>query len=182
MYMLLETAGNGPDHDTAKLNEFLERALMQGAVTDGVIAQGEKQLTRVWKLRESIPEALQTADVYVYKYDVSLPLQSFYEIVDELRENLWRRCSNTGIGDIQQTVGVTGYGHLGDGNLHINVSIPTGLMTPDEANAFMSDSVDPFVYQWVSERRGSISAEHGIGWLKRDYITFKICSIDCAHK
>lgn len=170
MYMLLETAGNRPDHDTVKLNEFIERALVQGAVTDGVVAQDKKQLARIWKLRESIPEALQMADVYVYKYDVSLPLQNFYEIVDELRANLWCRCSNTANGDTQQTVGVTGYGHLGDGNLHINVSIPTGLMTPDEANAFMSDAVDPFVYQWVSERRGSVSAEHGIGRLKRDYL------------
>lgn len=59
---------------------------------------------------------------------------------------------------------VVGYGHLGDGNLHLNVSAPAGR-TPQ-----ISALIEPFVYEWTRQRRGSISAEHGLGQMKADYM------------
>ena len=59
---------------------------------------------------------------------------------------------------------VVGYGHLGDGNLHLNVSAPAGR-TPQ-----LSALIEPFVYEWTREQRGSISAEHGLGQLKAEYM------------
>lgn len=59
---------------------------------------------------------------------------------------------------------VVGYGHLGDGNLHLNVSAPSGRTSE------LSALIEPFVYEWTRERRGSISAEHGLGQMKADYM------------
>lgn len=65
-------------HDEEKLNEFLELLMSEGTVVDGTVASSESQVKAIWPLRERLAEALMR-DGYVYKYDVSLPLDSFYQ-------------------------------------------------------------------------------------------------------
>lgn len=83
-----------------------------GGVVDGTIAQDEAQTQAIWRVREGITGAL-AREGRVYKYDVSLRLTDLYELVDEMRSRL-------------QPLGATtaAFGHLGDGNLHLNVTTP----------------------------------------------------------
>jgi D-2-hydroxyglutarate dehydrogenase len=108
-YILIETTGSDETNDREKLEAFLLKSLEKGLVSDGVIAQDINQASSFWRIREGITEALQKAGA-VYKYDLSLPVEEIYNIVNDLRGRL---------GDLAN---VMGYGHLGDGNLHLNIS------------------------------------------------------------
>ncbi|KAK3105299.1 hypothetical protein FSP39_021859 [Pinctada imbricata] len=150
-YVLIETSGSNGQHDEEKLNQFLEEMMSLGLVHDGTVATESIKIKNIWGLRERLAEGL-LHDGYCYKYDVSLPLPHFYGLVEAMRERL---------GDSAKRV--IGYGHVGDGNLHLNV-------TSKEYNQEIMDQIEPFVYDWVAERRGSVSAEHGLGFKKRDFI------------
>ncbi|KAL0739513.1 hypothetical protein Bca4012_015723 [Brassica carinata] len=108
-YILIETTGSGETYDREKLEAFLLKSLEQGLVSDGVIAQDINQASSFWRIREGITEALQKAGA-CYKYDLSLPVEEIYNIVNDLR------------GRLDGLANVMGYGHLGDGNLHLNIS------------------------------------------------------------
>ena len=88
----------------------------------------------------------------VYKYDLSLPVGKMYALVEETRERV------AGL-----PCRVFGYGHLGDGNLHLNVSAPRY----DDA---IQERLEPWVYEWTAAQRGSVSAEHGLGRMKAECI------------
>ncbi|CUM67919.1 uncharacterized protein PRCAT00005631001 [Priceomyces carsonii] len=163
-YILIETSGSNKDHDDEKLENFLANAMEEGLVSDGTIAQDETQLRNLWSWRESIPEA-STLDGGVYKYDVSLPLKDLYSLVDEISERL----SKAGIVGFEDSskpvVEAIGYGHLGDGNLHLNVCVR-------EYSKEIETVLEPFVYEWIRSKKGSISAEHGLGFQKKNYISY----------
>lgn len=152
-YVLLETAGSDADHDAEKLNRLLEQLLHQQIVSDGTVAADATQVKSLWALRERIAEALGR-DGYVYKYDVSVPTRKFYQLVDDMRLRL---------GD--EAVRCCGYGHLGDGNLHLNV-------TSRQFSRPLLERIEPFIYEWVMAHGGSVSAEHGLGLKKRDFIGY----------
>lgn len=86
----------------------------------------------------------------VYKYDLSMPTSKMYELVEDVRQRV-RHFPG---------VMVVGYGHVGDGNLHLNVSSAQGF------NTELEHALEPFVYEWTARHGGSISAEHGIGLMK----------------
>lgn len=94
----------------------------KGSVVDGAVAQDLSQLHSMWSLREHAPVAASLAG-YTYKYDVSVPVGDFQALADETRRRLRDRLlmSEEG-GDVDVTV--VAYGHLGDGNLHLNVCVP----------------------------------------------------------
>ena len=92
----------------------------------------------------------------VYKYDLSLPTGEMYDLVVDVRARLGRYAGPFDVSNVR----VLGYGHLGDGNLHLNVSSPDGY------HAELEKIIEPFVYQWTADRRGSVSAEHGVGAMK----------------
>lgn len=133
----------------------------------------------MWGLRERISEAL-ACEGYVYKYDVSVPIRQFYQLVDDIRirlGNLPIRCC--GYGHLGNTRHEKNKVHrrfsakllfgilfdLGDGNLHLNI-------TSHEYNPILLNRIEPFVYDWVGQERGSVSAEHGLGLKKRDYMEY----------
>lgn len=151
--MLIETSGSRSDHDEDKLNAFLESAMERGDILDGTVTSEKSKIQQIWQLRECVPTGI-IRDGYCFKYDISLPLSHFYEIVPATRER---------VGDLATRV--CGYGHIGDSNLHLNVSCT-------EFNDEIYKRVEPFVYEYVSKLRGSISAEHGIGFLKTKYLRF----------
>lgn len=157
-YVLIECAGSDEDHNRTKLESFLEKAFEDEIVSNGVIAESETQSTVMWELRESLPEAvLKAGPGGTLKYDISLPLDSFYEVVDIAREN---------VKDISG-VTIVGWGHIGDGNLHLNVSIENA-----EDKESVQDRLEPWVYEYVARCRGSVSAEHGLGQMKMSAIRY----------
>ncbi|NXJ11187.1 D2HDH protein, partial [Odontophorus gujanensis] len=167
-YVLIETSGSNSTHDEEKLNSFLEQATTSGLVTDGTVAVDDKKIKArtwligiplifvpqtLWSLRERITEAL-THDGCVYKYDISLPVGKLYDLVTDMRARLGQSAKN-----------VVGYGHVGDGNLHLNI-------TAESYSHSLLDAIEPFVYEWTARYNGSISAEHGLGFKKKQFIQY----------
>lgn len=157
--MLIETSGSEAAHDLEKLNKFLEKVMTTNSdrgiqfVADGVLTDEPGRIQEIWKLRELIPTAL-VRDGFCFKYDLSLPLRSFYDMVDVLEGR---------IGHLAERV--CGYGHLGDSNLHLNVSCK-------EYSQQLYRELEPFIYEETSRLKGSVSAEHGIGFLKKNYLKY----------
>jgi FAD/FMN-containing dehydrogenase len=162
-YCLIETSGSNADHDSEKLQAFLEDVMEKGIVVDGTLAQDETQIKSLWAWREGITEALSHLGG-TYKYDVSIPLKELYQLVEDTRA----RVDAAGLlGDTEEfpVRAVVGYGHMGDANLHLNVS----TRRFDER---VEKVLEPFVYEWIAERQGSISAEHGLGVMKKKFIGY----------
>eukprot|EP01133_Synstelium_polycarpum_P008017 gene8017-9418_t len=153
-YILIETSGFNETHDSEKLNAFLETVMSDDLVIDGSVATDSKNVSQFWKLRETITESLGKAGA-VYKYDLSLPIDNFYNIVEVMREKLAGKAN------------VTGFGHVGDGNLHLNISTPKQKYSKE----FLKN-IEPYVYEYTSSHRGSISAEHGVGSMKVNQLHF----------
>ncbi|KAJ8764438.1 hypothetical protein K2173_006178 [Erythroxylum novogranatense] len=151
-YVLIETTGSDESYDKEKLEAFLLSSMESGLISDGVLAQDINQASSFWHLREGVPEALMRAGA-VYKYDLSIPVEKMYGLVDDMRVRLG------------QSAKVVGYGHLGDGNLHLNISAP-------KYDDKILEIIEPFVYEWTSRHRGSISAEHGLGLMKANKIFY----------
>ena len=155
-YVLAEMTDGGTQQ---ALTERAETALAEcserGILLDVAIAQSESQANSLWAIRENIPEA-QFANV---KHDVSVPVSSIPKLVDE------------GMAALSAAFpGCIGYifGHIGDGNLHYNI----GMADEPATRALMQrrKEVGAVVYKVVTGLSGSISAEHGLGQLKRDEI------------
>ncbi|KAF1847890.1 uncharacterized protein K460DRAFT_277132 [Cucurbitaria berberidis CBS 394.84] len=162
-YCLIETSGSNVDHDGEKLQAFLEHVMETEVVTDGVLAQDQTQIQELWSWREGITEVLGH-EGGVYKYDLSIPIAELYDLVNETRDRL-TKAGLVGSDSSFPVVDVVGYGHMGDANLHLNV--PTRRF--DKA---VEKELEPFVYEWVQKRSGSISAEHGLGVTKKPYVGY----------
>lgn len=162
-YCLIETSGSNGEHDYAKLEAFLEDVMTREVIADGVVAQDETQLRNLWGWREGITECLGHWGG-VYKYDISIPLTEMYSLVEDTKA----RMTDAGLlGDTPDhpVVAVLGYGHMGDANLHLN--IPVRRYDPA-----VEKVLEPWVYEWIQKRNGSISAEHGLGIAKKKYIGY----------
>lgn len=162
-YCLIETSGSNGDHDMAKLEAFLEHIMEEGIVADGVLAQDETQFQSIWRWREGITEALSHLGG-TYKYDVSIPLNELYQLVEDCRERL-TQMGFVGDDESKPVRAVVGYGHMGDSNLHLNVSVR-------QYNKEVEKAIEPWVYEWIQKRNGSISAEHGLGLAKKEFIGY----------
>jgi FAD/FMN-containing dehydrogenase len=144
-------------HATALFEALLETALERGLITDAAVAASTTQSNVMWHLRESIPLA-QSLEGLNIKHDIALPVSQVVDFVATTDAALAREFPG---------VRLVNFGHLGDGNLHYNVQAPAGTPAAD----FLRDheaAVNALVYDTVCARGGSISAEHGIGTLKRD--------------
>lgn len=149
-FVLLEAAGVDGDHDAAKMERLVGEAFATGAAVDGVASAAGARPAALWALREGVPVALRHAGA-CYKYDVSLAVAEFEGLVNECQKR-----ATAARGDAV----AVGYGHLGDGNLHLNVSHPGPM------DARVLAALEPWVYEAVAAARGSVSAEHGIGLAK----------------
>ncbi|KAK6399946.1 D-lactate ferricytochrome c oxidoreductase [Oleoguttula sp. CCFEE 5521] len=133
-------------------------------VSDGVDAENETQAQNLWQCREGISEASQHFGG-VYKYDLSIPLPELYSLVDACRERMNEAGLLSADDESKPVLDVLGYGHMGDSNLHLNVSVRRYDKEVEKA-------LEPWVYEWVSKRSGSISAEHGLGLAKKEFIGY----------
>ncbi|KAJ5979431.1 hypothetical protein N7501_002773 [Penicillium viridicatum] len=162
-YCLVETSGSNAEHDMAKLESFLESVMGDGIVADGVLAQDETQFQALWRWREGITESLSHLGG-TYKYDVSIPLADLYLLVEDCKARLTEK-GLVGDDDSFPVRAVVGYGHMGDSNLHLNVAVRQYSKEVEKA-------IEPWVYEWIQKRQGSISAEHGLGVAKREFIGY----------
>ncbi len=159
-FALIELAAPGPWPELpARFEEFLAGEMAESRVRDAVIAKSAAQRDGLWFLREHIPEAQTRAGASI-KHDVSLPVACLAEFVATAGARLATLAPGTRI---------VGYGHVGDGNLHYNLSPPPGIARGSAAErAFLAlaPEVNRAVHDLVAALGGSFSAEHGIGRLK----------------
>jgi FAD/FMN-containing dehydrogenase len=158
-YVLCElaTSRDDPGLRTA-LEACLAGALEDGTALDAVIAESLTQRAALWRLRESIPEA-QRAEGASIKHDIAVPVTAIPGFVEE---------ATAAVLAVVPGARIVSYGHLGDGNLHFNVSAALGGQ--DQAFLARQHDVQAAVHAVVRKCRGSISAEHGIGQLKRELL------------
>ena len=156
-YALLEvTSHESAQHALDLVELSLEAALERGLADDAVLATSHAQSRALWQLREHIPLAQAAAGKNI-KHDISLPISSiadFIDAADARLQHAFPECQ------------VVCFGHLGDGNLHYNVAPPANVAHAQ----FLANeaAINRIVYDSVDACNGSISAEHGIGALKRD--------------
>ena len=159
-YLLIELSGGdvGEGSLSEPLEAFLGAALERGAISDAALAQSGEQARRLWALRENISEAQKIEGLSI-KHDVSVPISRIPEFIERADKALQARFPD---------IRIVTFGHIGDGNLHYNQS----KSASGENDAFIAAQaeVNRIVYDIVDQLGGSISAEHGIGQLKRDEI------------
>ncbi|WP_304440068.1 FAD-linked oxidase C-terminal domain-containing protein, partial [Oleiphilus sp. HI0066] len=165
-YALLEfEASNDAVMDSAM--ELFEHCVEQGWVIDGVISQSETQAMNLWRLREGISESI--APRTPYKNDISVVVSKVPEFLTEIDEVV-----TTHYPDFE----IIWFGHIGDGNLHLNILKPEDL----PADEFFAKCVDvnKWVFDIVEKHGGSVSAEHGVGLVKKDYLQYTRSAADIA--
>lgn len=154
-YVLMELSSPGDDARTP-LETILTRAMEEEIVDDAVIAANLTQRSGFWKLREEM-SAAQKPEGGSIKHDISVPVAAVPEFIAE---------ADAAVVKLIPGARPVPFGHLGDGNLHYNVSQPVGADTADYLARW--HDVNAVVFEIVLRMGGSISAEHGIGVLKRD--------------
>ena len=155
---LLVELSDGKENSSLQENmeAVLASAMEDNIIQDAAIAQSGEQAKALWKLRESISDA-QKADGPSIKHDISLPISRLPEFV--------KRC-DAALEKAFPGIRIVTFGHVGDGNLHYNQS--RALSSENEAFMKLQPQVNRLVHDMVHEIGGSISAEHGVGQLKRD--------------
>lgn len=155
-YALIEIASASPE----QFESWAEEVLSHDGVVDGTVAQSASQARDLWQLREGISESLSATGV-PHKNDVTVPVSRLPTFIDEVEKVFehsypgWDVCL---------------FGHAGDGNIHINVMKPDD-MSPAEFYQTAS-ATDHRVFELVAAHGGSISAEHGIGLVKKPYLHY----------
>ncbi|MGE8326563.1 FAD-binding oxidoreductase [Pseudomonas urmiensis] len=157
-YALLEFEALNEDVANDALATF-EHCVEQGWVLDGVMSQSETQLKNLWKLREYISETI--SHWTPYKNDISVTVSKVPAFLREI---------DAIVGQHYPDYEVVWYGHIGDGNLHLNILKPDD-MSKDDFFASCA-KVNKWVFEIVERYHGSISAEHGVGMTKRDYLGY----------
>ena len=137
--------------------EVFEQCLNDGFVNDGVLSQSDAQAAALWRLREGITESL--APYKPYKNDISVRISAVPDFLDEMSSLLTREYPQ---------FDVVWFGHIGDGNLHINVLKPAELADADFVA--QCERVTKLLSEVLAHHGGSISAEHGIGLVKKPYL------------
>jgi D-lactate dehydrogenase (cytochrome) len=157
-YVLLEMSSSQTDSGIRGLLErLLETALADNLIADGVIAETGAQARQLWRIREAIVEAQDYSGSI--KHDVSVPVSCVAEFILRATATVTERLPG---------IRPMAFGHVGDGNIHFNLTQPDGADTA----AYLArwHEFNDIVHGIVRELRGSISAEHGVGRLKRDEI------------
>ena len=156
--VLLELSDSESEaHARSQFEGLLEAALARSLILDAAVAESQAQSKAMWHLRESIPLA-QSQEGLNIKHDIALPVSAIPGFVE---------ATDAALAAAFPGVQMIDFGHLGDGNLHYNVQAPEG----DAAAEFLAAheaAINQIVYDAVDRVGGSISAEHGIGRLKRD--------------
>ncbi|MGD9941590.1 MAG: FAD-binding oxidoreductase [Burkholderiaceae bacterium] len=160
-YVLLESSDSeGAAHAEAQFEALMERAIDGGMVGDAAVAASLAQSRAMWALRENISEAQSLTGKNI-KHDVAVPISSVGDFVETTNALIAQRFPG-----LRMIV----FGHLGDGNLHYNVSPPADRCGPEHEAEFLAlqPELNLITHDSVVAFNGSISAEHGLGQLRRD--------------
>ncbi len=163
VYVLIETLGTDPEGDQARYESVIAEAIEAGVVQDAIIAQSQREATELWAVRDSPGEWSKGIHWPQLGFDVSVPTGEIGPLAEEIGAELRRRWP--------QLVSVF-FGHVADGNLHVSVRM-SGHDIPEL-------DIENAVYGIVAQRRGSISAEHGIGSLKIPFLHFSRSEAEIA--
>lgn len=166
-YALLEFEAATEEIASEALATF-EHCVEQGWILDGVMSQSEQQLQNLWKLREFISETI--AHWTPYKNDISVTVSRVPAFLREIDEIVSRHYPDFEI---------IWFGHIGDGNLHLNILKPDALSTEEFFGKCAT--VNQWVFETVQKYNGSISAEHGVGMTKRDYLHYSRSPAEIAY-
>tara|TARA_B110001454_G_scaffold171291_1_gene162006 strand:+ start:34540 stop:35919 length:1380 start_codon:yes stop_codon:yes gene_type:complete len=158
-YITCEIELNGSDTDEALLGEVLEKAFENEYVVDGVIAQSDTQAKTFWRYREDISESLAIHSPY--KNDIAVRVSKVSPFVKELDQIV--------LASYPDWV-VVWFGHIGDGNLHLNILRPEGMTK--EIFVAECQKVDKKIFECIKKFEGSISAEHGVGLTKKPFLNY----------
>ncbi|HEY2836617.1 MAG TPA: FAD-binding oxidoreductase [Rhizomicrobium sp.] len=156
-YVLMEISGGAGASLEALAQSALEAAIHSGLVTDAVVAQNQTQARSFWHMRESMSEAEKREGVSI-KHDISVPVASIPDFIAEATAAVMNKYPGAR---------PVCFGHMGDGNLHFNFNAPPGQ---EAAWSAEWEEVQLTVHDIVKRYSGSISAEHGIGQMKRDVL------------
>ncbi len=154
-YVLVETMGQDAEADQARYENVISDALEAGIVSNAIIAQSSRESGQLWAVRDSPGEWRRTSHWPNLSFDVSAPTGEIGELVTEIEAGLLERWPQL------KTVY---FGHVADGNLHLAVSM--------QGHSVPETDIEDVVYAIAARRRGSVSAEHGIGSLKRKYLHY----------
>jgi len=157
-HVLIEAtaASEGAEPPAVLLQRLLEEALAQQLIEDATLAASESQAEAFWRIRHSISEA-EKRDGPALQHDISVPVEAMPRFMVEAAAALDRAFPGTQ---------ASGFGHLGDGNVHFHVRAPTA--EPERWMVAQGEAASRMVHDLVTEAGGSISAEHGIGQMKRE--------------
>ncbi len=147
-YALVEAMGGDLEADGARFEQVLAAALEDGDIVDAVVAKSDAERAALWRLRDDVGQTARNGPIIAF--DVSLGIARMESYVAEVRAAL---------------PGLVVFGHLGDGNLHLIASAGDG-------SPATRHGVEEAVYRPLRARGGSVSAEHGIGLMKRDYLSW----------
>ena len=151
-YLLIEASGG--EGSSEAFTQFLAKALEEGIISDATVASSEAQRNEIWRIREAIVES-QKREGGSIKNDVSVPISQVPDFIAE---------ASKAVVALIPDARPLPFGHIGDGNIHFNISQPPGM----DKQAFLErwDDINKTVYDVVIKHGGSFSAEHGIGRLK----------------
>lgn len=153
-YVLLESSGSDAERIRSDVEDLLEKALGQTIILDATIASSGAAAAAIWKIRDSSVELGRALGPNRVGFDISLAIDKMEAFADTVNAELKAKIDKDAYAIV--------FGHAGDGNLHVNAKYPAG---PDK-----SEDVTKLVYGITGDFAGSISAEHGIGLLKRPYL------------
>jgi FAD/FMN-containing dehydrogenase len=167
-YVLAEVAWSLAEGLGAQLEQVLEEAMRRGLIQDGAIAASEAQRKALWALRENPTEAMAHEGV-VLRHDIAVPVSRVPDLIERAATELERAVPG---------VRIMPFGHVGDGNIHYNLLQPRDMA--GEAFYARRDEVQRMVFDVVEALDGSISAEHGIGRLKRAELAVRKSPVELA--
>jgi FAD/FMN-containing dehydrogenase len=167
-HVLAEVAWSLAEGLGAHMEQVLEEALRRELILDGVIAASEAQRKQLWALRENPTEAMAHEGV-VLRHDIAVPVSRVPDLIERGAAEL--ACAVPGIR-------IMPFGHVGDGNIHYNLLQPRDMA----GDAFYArrDEIQEMVFDLVEALGGSISAEHGIGRLKRAELARRKSPVELA--
>ena len=165
-YVLLEVERPETANGKLDLENWLGTLFERELVQDAVLAQNPKEAQNLWAMREGISEALAHAGL-LHKHDISLPIHRLQAFIEEWTADLERNYPG-----LKPYI----FGHIGDGNLHVNLMKPEAMETL-EFRALCSKA-DEQMFTWIQVYEGSVSAEHGIGLLKKHLLKYTRTEIE----
>ena len=162
-YVFIESLGSNQAKDLERLEDLVGEALEQNLIGDGVLAQSERELQSIWKIREDVSVLADQAN-FDQHFDISLPIPVIGKEVDHAIDQLEQ---------LDFVEKIFPFGHVADGNIHF-------IIGKKDNSPEIIEAINAVIYANLEKNKGSVSAEHGIGLDKKDYLNTSRSSQEIA--